>query len=48
LGALQARIVRRLILLVGKGLFRFKIEVEGLEPVPRGEPLIVAAAPHRS
>ena len=26
----------------------FNIEVEGLELVPRGEPLIVAAAPHRN
>lgn len=34
--------------MVGKGLPRLKIEVEGLEHVPRGEPPIVVAAPHRN
>jgi 1-acyl-sn-glycerol-3-phosphate acyltransferase len=46
--ALQARRIKLWLTLVGNGLLRFNIEVEGLELVPRGEPLIVAAAPHRS
>ena len=46
--ALQARRIKLWLTLVGKGLLRFNLEVEGLELVPRGEPLIVAAAPHRS
>src|SRR3954468_17933960 len=46
--ALQARRISLWLTLVGKGLLRFNIEVEGLELVPRGEPLIVAAAPHRN
>jgi 1-acyl-sn-glycerol-3-phosphate acyltransferase len=48
LRAVQTRVVRRLIILVGTLLFRLKLDVDGLENVPRGEPLIVAAAPHRS
>src|SRR5512134_4001492 len=46
--ALQARRIKLWLALVGLGLFRFKIEVEGLEHMPRGEPLIIAAAPHRN
>ena len=46
--ALQARRISLWLTLVGKGLLRFNIEVEGLQHVPRGEPLIVAAAPHRN
>ena len=46
--ALQARRIKLWLTLVGKGLLRFNIEVEGLQLVPRGEPLIVAAAPHRN
>jgi 1-acyl-sn-glycerol-3-phosphate acyltransferase len=46
--ALQARRITLWLTLVGKRLLRFTIEVEGLELVPRGEPLIVAAAPHRN
>jgi 1-acyl-sn-glycerol-3-phosphate acyltransferase len=46
--ALQARRIKLWLTLVGKGFLRFNIEVEGLELVPRGEPLIVAAAPHRN
>ena len=46
--ALQARRIKLWLTLVGKGLLRINIEVEGLELVPRGEPLIVAAAPHRN
>jgi hypothetical protein len=42
--ALQARRIKLWLTLVGKGLLRFNIEVEGLELVPQGEPLIVAAA----
>jgi 1-acyl-sn-glycerol-3-phosphate acyltransferase len=48
IGAVQARVIRRLITLVGKGILRLHVEVAGLEHVPRGEPLIVAAAPHRN
>jgi 1-acyl-sn-glycerol-3-phosphate acyltransferase len=46
--ALQARRIKLWLTLVGKGLLRLNIEVQGLELVPRGEPLIVAAAPHRT
>jgi 1-acyl-sn-glycerol-3-phosphate acyltransferase len=37
-----------LLLVLGRGLFRLRFENEGLQYVPRGEPLIVAAAPHRN
>ncbi len=46
--ALQARRIKLWLALVGKGLLRFNIEVEGLELVPAGESLVVAAAPHRN
>jgi 1-acyl-sn-glycerol-3-phosphate acyltransferase len=46
--ALQARRIKLWLALVGTGLLRLNIEVQGLEHVPRGEPLIVAAAPHRN
>ena len=46
--ALQARRIKLWLTLVGKVLLKFNIEVEGLELVPQGEPLIVAAAPHRN
>src|SRR5215204_353726 len=46
--ALQARRIKLWLTLVGKGLLRLNIEIQGLELVPRGEPLIVAAAPHRN
>jgi 1-acyl-sn-glycerol-3-phosphate acyltransferase len=46
--ALQARRIKIWLTLVGTGLLRFNLEVEGLELVPHGEPLIVAAGPHRS
>jgi 1-acyl-sn-glycerol-3-phosphate acyltransferase len=46
--ALQARRIKLWLTLIGKGLLRFNIEVEGLELVPRGEPLIVAGGPHRN
>jgi 1-acyl-sn-glycerol-3-phosphate acyltransferase len=46
--ALQARRIKLWLTLVGKGVLRFNFEVEGLELVPKGEPLIVAAAPHRN
>lgn len=45
---LQARLSRRILRLLGHGLFRLRFEFRGLEHVPRGEPLIVAAAPHRN
>lgn len=46
--ALQARRIKLWLALVGKGLLQLHVEVEGLEFVPPGEPLIVAATPHRS
>jgi 1-acyl-sn-glycerol-3-phosphate acyltransferase len=46
--AFQARRIKLWLALLAARLFRFTIEVEGLERVPAGEPLIVAAAPHRS
>ena len=46
--ALQARRIKLWLTLLGKGLFRFRIDVEGLQHIPAGEPLIVAAAPHRN
>ena len=45
---LQARLTRRLLGLLGRGVFRLRFEFRGLEHVPRGEPLIIAAAPHRN
>lgn len=45
---LQARRIKLWLALIGIGLCRFRIEVEGLEHVPAGEALIIAAAPHRS
>ena len=46
--ALQARRIKLWLALAGRGLFRFRIEVEGLEHIPQGESLIAAAAPHRN
>jgi 1-acyl-sn-glycerol-3-phosphate acyltransferase len=48
LSTLQAWRIRLWLALVGKRILRLNIEVVGLEHVPPGEPLIVAAAPHRS
>jgi 1-acyl-sn-glycerol-3-phosphate acyltransferase len=48
LSTLQAHRIRLWLALAGKGLLRLKVEVEGLEHVPAGEPLILAAAPHRN
>jgi 1-acyl-sn-glycerol-3-phosphate acyltransferase len=45
---IQARLARRLLLVLGRGLFRLHFQFRGLENVPSGEPLIVAAAPHRN
>lgn len=45
---LQARLIRRLLFLIGRGIFRLDFQFRGLEHIPRGEPLIVAAAPHRN
>lgn len=47
LSRIQARVGRRLLLLIGGKLFGFRFEFRGLEHVPAGEPVIVAAAPHR-
>jgi 1-acyl-sn-glycerol-3-phosphate acyltransferase len=46
--SLQARLGRRLVLGIGRTLFRLRLEFEGLEQVPGDEPLIVAAGPHRN
>jgi 1-acyl-sn-glycerol-3-phosphate acyltransferase len=48
LEACQARLTRWLLFVLGCGLFRLRFEFEGLEQVPPGEALIVAAAPHRN
>jgi 1-acyl-sn-glycerol-3-phosphate acyltransferase len=48
LSRLQAHRIRLWLSLVGKGLFRLQIEVDGLANAPAGGPLIVAAAPHRN
>lgn len=45
---LQAAFAHRVVWAVATGLFRFQIEIEGRERIPRGEPLIVAGAPHRN
>jgi 1-acyl-sn-glycerol-3-phosphate acyltransferase len=47
-GSLQARLSRRAVLWIGRALFRLRLELAGLEHVPRDEPVIVAAAPHRN
>jgi 1-acyl-sn-glycerol-3-phosphate acyltransferase len=47
LSRVQARIGRRLLSMIGRRLFGFNFEFQGLEHVPAGEPVIVAAAPHR-
>jgi 1-acyl-sn-glycerol-3-phosphate acyltransferase len=44
---IQARVGRRLLRFVGQTLFGFKFQIEGLEHVPAGEPVIVAGGPHR-
>jgi 1-acyl-sn-glycerol-3-phosphate acyltransferase len=48
LSRLQARRIHLCLSLLARGLFRLNVDVEGLEHVPAGEPLIVAAAPHRN
>ncbi len=44
----QARFSRLVVILIGRGLFGFRIEVSGRGHVPAGEPLIVAGGPHRN
>lgn len=44
---IQARVGRRLLRFIGQTLFGFKFQIEGLEHVPPGEPVIVAGGPHR-
>jgi 1-acyl-sn-glycerol-3-phosphate acyltransferase len=39
---------RRGLNLAIRGIFGFRVDVAGHEQIPRGEPLIVAAAPHRN
>jgi hypothetical protein len=46
--AFQAWRIRLWLMLVARGLFRFRIEADGLEHIPPGESLIVAVAPHRN
>lgn len=48
LSRLQARCARRLLLFLGTVVFRLKFEFQGLEHLPRGEPLLIAGAPHRN
>ncbi len=43
----QARIGRRAALFLARVVFRFRLDFAGLDHIPPGEPLIVAAAPHR-
>lgn len=45
---LQAHLTRGLLLLLGRVVFGLKFEFRGLERAPRGEPLLVAGAPHRN
>lgn len=45
--SLQARRIKLWLALAARGVFRFRINVEGVEHIPRDEPVIVAAAPHR-
>lgn len=44
----QARVGRRLLRFVGRTLLGFRFQIEGIEHVPAGEPVIVAGGPHRS
>ncbi len=44
---IQARVGRRLLRFIGQTLLGFKFQIEGLEHVPAGEPMIVAGGPHR-
>jgi 1-acyl-sn-glycerol-3-phosphate acyltransferase len=46
--AAQARLSHIVVGLIGRGLFRFRIEIEGQEHIPASESLIVAGAPHRN
>lgn len=48
LSRLQGRVSRWLLVRLGRQLFGLKFEFRGRELVPPGEPLIVAAAPHRN
>ncbi len=44
----QARVAHAGIGAIGRGLFRFRIEIEGRENIPAGESLLVAGGPHRN
>ena len=44
----RARLARWIVLGIARGVFRFRLDVAGIEHVPPGEPLIVAGAPHRN
>jgi 1-acyl-sn-glycerol-3-phosphate acyltransferase len=46
--AVQSRFVKSGVRFVGTRLLGFHVEVAGLEHAPAGEPLIVAAGPHRN
>ncbi len=45
---LQSRVVVGGVRFIAARVFRFRIEVQGMEHIPRGEPLIVAGGPHRN
>lgn len=45
---MQSRFATDAVRAIARWLFRFQIEVGGLDLVPPGEPLIVAGAPHRN
>jgi 1-acyl-sn-glycerol-3-phosphate acyltransferase len=44
----QSRFATGAVRAIARWVFRFRIEISGLERVPPGEPLIVAGAPHRN
>ncbi|HEU5434342.1 MAG TPA: lysophospholipid acyltransferase family protein [Thermomicrobiales bacterium] len=48
LGRLQGWLGRAIVLAIARWLLRLRLDVRGLQHVPAGESLIVAAGPHRS
>lgn len=48
LAAMQAAFAHRAVWAIGARLFRFRLEIDGQERIPAGEPVIVAGAPHRN
>ena len=47
-GAVQARLGRAVVRFLATRVCGFRLEITGQEHIPAGEPLIVAAGPHRS